>query len=476
MHLMVQAVGAPAWCMFEERWEIKSKTIINDLTTGNITVKLLAFAWPFMLANMLQVAYNLVDMVIIGQFVGKTGLTAVSNGGEITALMTFVGMGFSQAAQVIVSQLVGQKDYPAVNKAVGNFWTFLALMSVVMTTIGLLIARTVIGIMNVPAEAYDEAVAYCTVCICGIFFIFGYNAVAAVLRGMGDSVRPLVFIAMSAAVNLVLDLLFVGGFGMGAFGAALATIIGQAVSFVTSMAYLYVKREEFCFDFKPGSFALDQRSMGVLLRLGVPMSLQSCSVLLSKMFVKSYINSYGLVISAIDSVGARIGQTAMIVTGAISAAATSMIGQNIGAKDFRRVHQTIWLCLAFGVPFVMILAGIVAVTPEGVFGLFTSDGEVLGLCHIYVPVVALNFLGFAIRGPMMALVNGVGHSKLSMTIGVLDGIVCRVLFALFLGKYMGLGYLGFWFGDVCASQLPFFIGGAYYLSGRWKRFRLFGAA
>ncbi|MDR1801453.1 MAG: MATE family efflux transporter [Lachnospiraceae bacterium] len=440
-----------------------------DLTTGSVTKTLLVFAWPLMLSNLLQIIYNMVDMIVVGQFVGKTGLAAVSCGADLLHVVTSLIMGFASASQIIISQLSGKKDADGVRKTIGTMFTFCFLLSLVVTAVGLIFINGILNAMNVPAEAFAEAKAYSLCCFTGVFFIFGYNAVSSILRGMGDSKRPFVFVAIAAVMNLILDLVFVAGFHWDAFGAAFATVISQGVSFIVSLIYLYRKKEEFGFDFKLKSFMPDLNVLKVLGKLGVPMALQNSAVMLSKLFVNSYINSYGVVAAAVTGVGAKIGQCSTMVTNAMSMASTSMVGQSFGAGKLDRVKRTVYVTLFISIAFCWSLAVIMIFFPDQIFGIFNSDPEILELAHTYIPISVLMFNGFALRSPMLALVNGTGNPTLSLTIGILDGIVARVGLALFLGLYLKMGIMGFWLGDVFASQIPFFIGGIYFWSGMWKR-------
>lgn len=455
---------------------MSNKTLINDLTTGNTTKKLLLFSWPFMLSNLLQMFYNLVDMIVVGQYVGSVGLSAVSNGGDALQLATMICIGFSSAGQVIISQNIGMGNMSNVRKTIGTIFTFMAAGSVLISIVGMLGMDWFMNAINVPEESVTHAIDYAIVCMWGLFFVYQYNAISAILRGMGESKRPLLFIAIATVSNLILDLIFVAGFRMGPRGAALATVMGQAISFICSIIYLYRRRESFGFDFKLKSFVVDKSILLGLLRLGLPMALQHCTISFSRLFVSSYINSYGLIVSAVNSVGRKISECAMVVSNALSSAGTSMIGQNLGAGKLGRISKTVLSCIVIGLTFSAILSLIMLLFPEEVFRLFTSESEVLAMSHRYVLVAVLNFFGFSLRSPMMALMNGVGNSILSFCIGIIDAVLGRILLAVFLGVILEMGIMGFWLGDVFAGYIPAIVGGLYFLSGRWKNRRPIMAA
>ena len=204
------------------------KSMIRDYTEGPVTRQLLTFAWPFMLSNLLTTAYNLVDMVVVGQFVGAEGLSAVAIGADIVHLATFIAMGFCNAGQVLISQYVGLKDRDSVTKIVGTMFTFILGLSLVVTAVGLAGIDTWMRLLNVPPEALADCRKYTLMCTAGMIFLFGYMMISAILRGMGDSRRPMVFIAIASVLNVLLDLLLVG-LGMGPLGAAVATVAAQGV-------------------------------------------------------------------------------------------------------------------------------------------------------------------------------------------------------------------------------------------------------
>ena len=448
------------------------KSMIRDLTSGSVTRLLLIFAFPLLLSNLLQTVYNMVDMIVIGQFVGKAGLSAVSIGGDFLHLLTFLAMGFANAGQVILSQYIGAGNRDRVKGTIGTLFTLLFSAALVLTVVCALLLHTFLGWMNTPAESYQYTYQYSMTCILGMVFIYGYNLVSAILRGMGDSKRPFLFIAVATVVNLVLDLLFVAALHMGPFGAALATVIGQGVSFLWAIVYLYRRRDSFGFDFKLQSFKPDMEVLPRLVKLGLPMCLQSAAISISQMFVNSFINSYGVVASAVTGVGNKLAAITAVVTNALSTAGASMVGQNIGAEKYDRISKIVGISFVIDMAFAILLSLITALFPRTIFGIFNSDPEVLDMAMTYVPVAVLLFLGFGMRSPFFALINGCGNAKLNLAVGLLDGVICRIGLALLLGLAMNMGIMGFWLGNAFAGYMPFFVGGVFFLTGRWKSRKL----
>ncbi len=446
----------------------QSFSMINDLTQGPIAGQLLKFAFPLFLSNALQAVYNVADMVIVGQFIGGTGMSAVSTGGNVLNILNLFAIGFAGAGQITIAQAVGRKDYREVQHTIGTMFSLMLTLAAAMAIFCYTIRSWILQMVNTPDAAWDFTMDYTVTCICGLLFIYGYNIVSAILRGMGDSKRPFVFISVAACLNIVLDLLFIAVFHMEVMGAALATVIGQGSSFIMALIYLYRNRSKFGFDFRPQSFIPRREAMRKLVALGIPMSLQSASISVSQTVVTAWINAYGLIYSAIAGILSKINTMAGIMSAALSTACGSMLAQNLGAKKYQRVPKIILWATTYSMIVTIVLIAIMVIAPDKVCSLFTADAAVLAASGIIVGPIIVNFLGAVSRTCGFGIINGSGNSKLNLLIAFLDG-GGRILFAFLFGKALTMGPIGFWYGDACAGFVPFLIGGLYYLSGKWKK-------
>ena len=431
------------------------KELIRDLTTGSVPKTLLRFSLPLFLSGLLQMVYNMVDMIVVGNFVGTEGLSAVSIGGEVLMLITFVAMGFSNAGQILISRYVGAKR------------TDLVIIMIVF----LFTYQGIIAWLNTPAEIWEYTRQYSITCVYGVVFIYGYNLVSAILRGMGDSKHPFIFIALASVINVVLDILFVGPLDMGPRGAALATVIGQAVSFFFALRLLYKHREQIHFDFKPRHFRIGKNVIRNLLSLGIPMVIQSAAITFSMLFVNSYINTYGTVAVAVTGIARKLESMISVVSQAISSAGGAMVSQALGARKTERVPKIVGHAMWIVAIPASIFALITGFKPEWLFGLFSQDPAVMAMAITYIPIAMIQYLGCVLRPPNFALINGSGNSKLNLAVALLDGIFTRIGLSLLLGVTFGLGIRGFWYGNALSGLVPFLIGTAYLLSGRWKTFK-----
>ena len=444
-------------------------SMVNDLTGGNVTKLLLKFAFPLFVSNALQAVYNIVDMIVVGQFIGAAGMGAVSIGGDILHLLTFVAMGFSSAGQVLVAQDVGAGRMDNVKRTIGTMFTFLLIASLVISVGCFFIREQILHWLNTPEGAYAFTMDYTVTCIVGLVFIYGYNIVSAILRGMGDSRRPFVFIAIAAVCNIVLDIVFVALCGMQVFGAALATVISQALSFIIALIYLYRHKESFGFDFKISSFAIERNALRKLVALGVPMAIQSAAINLSKIVLTAWINLFGVVFAALAGIYNKINMMIGIVSNSFTTAGSTMVGQNLGAGKYDRVPRILRVVMICGMIVSTAFSVVMLFFAQPVFALFTTDAAVLSAASILIIPTVLNFYGSATRSMSFSLINGSGNTKLNFAVAIIDGMISRIGIAALLGFVMGMGCQGFWYGDALAGFVPFLIGMCYYLFGSWRK-------
>ena len=352
---------------------------------------------------------------------------------------------------------------------IGNMCGFLTLLSIIFTVTCLIFRVTILDLMNTPNEAFDEALAYATVTVSGLVFIYGYNTMSAILRGLGDSKHPFIFISISAILNIILDILFVIILNFGAMGAALATVMAQSVSCITCTVFLYQRREQLGFNISKTDFITpDRKLLGRLIKLGFPMAIKSASIHFSKLFVNSWINSYGVAVSAFAGIANKINSVANLMSNALNNAGASMVGQNIGAKKYDRVTKIISVIFKISLSIAAILSTVMMTFPEQIYSAFTDDSAVLEVGLEYLPIAILIFFGSATRCPSNALINGCGNYLANFMTALFDGIIMRVGFSILFGLYLDMKYLGFWLGDVLAGFTPMVIGIVLYLSGRWK--------
>ncbi len=447
----------------------KEKTKIKDFTHGDIMEQLVKFALPLFLSNLLQIVYSMVDMVIVGNRLGKVGISAVSVGGDVSHLLTFVAIGFANAGQVLIAQYVGAGERKKIGRFVGTMGGFLLSCAMIISVMGFVLRRQMLKLMNTPSEAYEGAMVYSVICMVGLVFIYGYNIVSAILRGMGDSKHPFIFISIAAVLNVLLDILLVLVFDFGTGGAAFATVFSQAVSFIACVIFLVKNREQFELDMRSEDYIKwDKEMLLSLVKLGIPMAIKTASIQVSKLFVNSWINSYGLAVSAFAGIANKISNISNLISAAMNTAGSTMVGQNIAAKEYNRVKKIMQSLAKISLSVAGVLSLLICLFPMQIFGIFTTEADVMEIGIKYVPIAVLLFAGSALRAIMNALLNGSGNYKVNFVTAILDGVVLRIGLSVLFGLTFGMKHYGFWLGDALAGFTPFWIGIVFYFSGIWK--------
>ena len=447
----------------------RTTSISKDFTKGNIVWQLLMFTLPFMASNALQVLYSTIDMVIVGKYVGTPGLSAVSQSSQILSFATMVCLGFSNAGQVLISQALGAGKRKEINEIIGTLFGMILGMGLFLSCVILLARQWIMSVMNIPAESWEMAADYMIICGGGLVFTAGYNMVSAALRGMGDSRRPFLFIGIASFVNLILDILFTGMLGFGVAGAAWATIIGQAVSFLFSIYYLYRSREAFGFDFRRKSFIPQKKYVKMIAELGTPMAIQSGCINLSMLFVNAMVNNVGVVASATFGVGVRIDDIINKISQGLQFAAMPMISQNIAAGERKRSRQVVWFVWLFAFVLMAFFIAVYYVFGRQLFMLFSDDTKVHDMSATFIRAILWMFPAMSIMRGSNAFIQGIGNAKLSMVLALLDGVVLRIGLSWLFGIVLDWGFFGFVLGYGLAPYGCAVPGMIYFLSGVWQR-------
>lgn len=440
----------------------------RDLTSGSLARGLLLFVVPIILTNLIQQLYSMVDLMVIGQFVGNTGTVAVATGGEISDFLTPVATSFATAGQIYIAQLAGAKRDQELKNAIGSFITLMMLMSLIFMAVTILFCAPILKLLNCPQEAFGQAEGYMIITGIGIPFIFGYNCVCGVLRGMGESKRPMIFIIIAAIVNVFLDVLLVAVIPLDAAGTAIATAASQLASFAAAFFYMYRNREQFDFELRLSYFKLNPKAAKIILGLGVPQACRAILVRVSMLWVNASVNAYGLVASGTNSVGNKLQKFLEIFSQSMSQAGGAVVGQNLGAKKYDRAKKTVYLTALSCVIVAAAISVMVFFWPKALFGIFTTDAEVLDMGVIYLSIMIVHFFASAVTSSFQCMVIGAGNAPLNFAIGVLDGVICKIGFSLIFVGLMGMGVYGYFWGTALSRILPGLICIIYFYRGSWK--------
>ena len=384
----------------------------RSLTEGNVYKTLLGFSIPFMLAQLLQALYGAVDLMVVGQFAETADVSAVSMGSQIMYMASLAILGFAAAVTVVMGQYFGAKQTEKLSKTLGTSVAFFIVMGLLLMICMVLLRVPVVRVMNTPAEAVPPALDYILVCSFGLPFVGGYNVVCSILRGMGDSRTPLLFVSIACVINIVLDIVLVKDFGLGAWGAAFATSFAQGMSFLFALIYLWRKGLGFPFCLRDVGFHWEQ--LKNILKIGAPMVLQNSLTEVSFLLITMIINGMGVVVSAAVGVVGKLVSFLFIPTIGMSMAVSAMCAQNFGAGRYDRARQA----MKGGILFSGIL-GIAATLCSLLFGrqmlrLFTSDLSVLEHAVLYLQSYSFDCILVAIVFNMNGYFNGFGRSFFTM--------------------------------------------------------------
>ncbi len=452
-----------------------SRRVGADLTQGPIFKQLITFAIPFILTSIIQQLYTIIDLMIAGHYIGAIGTVGVSVGSELSDLLTPAAMAFATAGQIYMAQLVGAGNHEKVKESIGTLWGFTLSLGVIVGILGVVFHGTILDLLNCPDEAREQAAAYMVISCIGFPFVFGYNSVCSVLRAMGDSKKPLIFVTVSSIIHIFAALLFVIVFKLEAAGTAIATVISQMASFVAAFICVVKYKERFGFEMKLSFFRIRKEPLMVILKLGLPQLCRTMLVRFSMAYVNSSINAYGMTFSATNSVGNKLQKFIEVFVQGVDSACSAMIGQNLGARKPERAKKVVLYTLGCTMFFALCSSILTLTLPRQLYGLFTTEAEVIELGVTYLRIMVLHFFSSAFIGPFQAMVNGSGFVELGFAIGILDGVICKVGLSLLFANVVGLGAIGFFWGTALSRVLPGILCCAYFLSGKWATRKLLGS-
>ena len=442
----------------------------HSLLTGSVPKKLVVFAFPLLLANILQSFYNVVDMLVVGRIVGDTGLAAIGNASKLCYIINSICIGMTMGGAVLIAQYKGADD----KKGQAESFQMLALLSLVssllVTIVSLATYQPLFKMLNVPADTYQDACGYMKIICCGTVFVFGYNAVCSVLKGLGDSKSPLYFVGIATIINVVLDIILVGPFGMGTAGAACATITAQGISFVISLFYL--KRHKIFFSMETQrKFMFQWDKLTAILKVGLPTAIQMVVVNTAYLLVTGMLNQFGTAVSAAFNVGLQINTFAGMPCWAIGQAVTAMVGQCMGAGQVKRIRKVVKISLLMNVAVTLVVVISIQIFAKPLILLFGSTSpEVVNDGVYYLRICCgFNSLIYAAMYTLDSFAIGVGAANVAMINALLDAVIVRLPMSWIVAFALNMGFPGIYYGQALSPVLPAIVGLLYFMSKKWER-------
>ena len=444
------------------------RTRVQNMTTGNPSRLLIMFALPMFIGNLFQQAYNLVDSIVVGRFVGAAALAAVGVTGSVTFLFFSISGGIGAGCGVVTSQFFGAGDDAKTRQAIANSAYVMFLAALVMGLVSFIAAPGVLRLMDTPTDIMPDAVSYMRISCVGVPLVAVYNYTSSMLRALGDSRTPLYFLMFSCFMNIVLDVVFVYAFGWGVRGVAIATIVSQLVAGIG--CYVYVKRTNSYFRLSAAECRPDRDMIKRSVRLGIPLAMQWSMIAISTAALQSFVNSWGTAAVAAFTATSRVEQLVHQPYGSLSTALSTYAGQNFGAKRLDRVKSGLKHGMALSAVFSVIMIIVMQLFSESIVSLFVEDAEVIRLGAYGLRLTSWFYIFLATINMTRGLLNGVGDALFSLINGIVE-VFCRIGLPMVIVLIPGMGLESIWW----TAGLAWVISAAFcvmrYFMWNWKTSR-----
>lgn len=446
---------------------------ITDMTVGSTTRHIIKFALPLLMGNLFQQFYNLVDSIVVGNYVGANALAAVGACGSLNFLFFSLSSGLSVGIGIIVAQYFGAGDTSRVKDTIANSVYVLGAASLVVSMIGIIFAPQILEFLSTPQEIINDSALYLRTTCAGMIAIAAYNGVSSILRALGDSKTPLIFLIIASIINIVLDLVFVLYFHAGVLGVAVATIISQAVSAVACVIYAY--KNVSYFKISKEERKLDKEIIKNSLRIGTPVALQSSLIAISCIVLQSVVNSFGATVVAAFTVTSRIEQVVQQPYGSLSMSVTTFTGQNIGAGKIERVKKGLYSSSIMVFAFSLLMLPIAYIFGESIVRIFVDDADVITMGAKALRITSICYFPLGMIYIPRALLNGAGDAKFAMINGITE-VICRIIFSNIFTRIAAIGLWGVWITSGATWTVTAVVCVLRYASGVWKTKGIVSAA
>lgn len=447
---------------------------ITDMTVGSPLRHILVFTGPLLIGNVFQQLYNMVDSLIVGNFVGPNALAAVGTCGPLCFLFFALTGGLAIGIGIIVAQYFGAKNENGVRSTIASSFSILTVSSIIVTVIGVVFCNQILRFIQCPSSILEDAALYLRLTTLGLIFVAFFNGVSSILRALGDSRTPLYFLILASIINVVLDLVFVWSLGWGVFGVAVATIVAQAVSAVATLGYAFIKIPYFHFSLK--ELKPNVTIVASSVRLGVPMAMQSSLIAISCIVLQGVVNGFGETVMAAYTISNRIEQLVQQPFQSLSTAVTTYAGQNFGAGNIARVkkgmHRSSVICFIFS----MALIPVAFMYGRQLVGFFVKDPDVIEMGYVALKLTCVFYFPLGMIYVPRSTLNGCGDAGFAMVNGITE-VICRIVFAHILtgiaavtifGKVFTISYWGIWLTNSFTWTVTAVVCLWRYKFGKWR--------
>ncbi len=437
--------------------------MVRDMTEGNPLKVIMLFAIPMFFGNIFQQIYNMVDTIVVGNFVGSTALAAVGScGGPFNLVLSLV-TGLTGGMGIVIAQYFGAKNHEMVKKSFVSAMAVSLLVGVVVTFVGVFLSRPLLTVMGTPEDIIEEAYTYLVIMFIGTIANCLYNGISGVLRALGNSVVPLIILIVASLLNVVLDLLFVLGFDMGVAGVAYATVLSQLISAIVCLIYAFIKIPQLRIGRE--DFKMDWTVVREIVRIGVPTALSSCGVSISVMFMQTAINAYGSTSVAAYTIGNKAEFVCMGLAYSIGLSVGTFCGQNIGARRYDRVKKGMHAGYIIALTYSVAMGLVMFFGADILSKLFTQDADVIVLSKLCIRILSFFVPALGLIFVFQNFLRSAGDITPTVWMSVMEIIARSVLAFTFSALW---GFVGILWSTPVGWVASMAIGYFRYRSGKWK--------
>ena len=441
-----------------------------DLTTGSIPKHLIRFSIPMFIGNLLQTGLGITDSIWVGNIVGPDAVGATQVSFPIPFLLIALSNGATLATTILVSQYYGAQDHDKLKRTINNSFSVALIFGAILTIFGLLSCDWILQKMNTPPEIFPMASSYLKIIISGFIVTFLVNLITSILRGIGDTVTPLIFMAIGLVINIALDPVLIIGIGpfpkLGFDGSAYATVISQFIGLVIAIIYLNRKKHFVSIDFR--KLTLEKAHIVKLIKIGFPSMIQQSLISISSVFITSMVNLFGAAATTAFGASGRIEGVVFMPAMSLGLAASALTGQNLGAGNVKRVGEVFKWGVIMTAGITLTLSAFIVAFPKLLLSMFVQDPVILDIGTGYLRTLGFAYILFAVMFVSNGVINGAGKTLITMGITITSIWLVRVPFAAILSK-TSLGLRGIWLAIVIGFAVGLSVSLAYYFTGRWKK-------
>lgn len=441
----------------------------TDLTTGSIPKHLIRFSIPMFIGNLLQTGLGITDSIWVGNIVGPDAVGATQVSFPIQFLLIALSNGATLATTILVSQYYGAQDHDKLKRTINNSLSVALIFGAILTIFGLLSCDWILQKMNTPWEIFPMASSYLKIIISGFIVTFLVNLITSILRGIGDTVTPLIFMAIGLVINIALDPIMIIGIGpfpkLGFDGSAYATVISQLIGLVIAIIYLNRKNHFVSIDFR--KLSLEKAHIAKLIKIGFPSMIQQSLISISSVFITGMVNLFGAAATTAFGASGRIESVVFMPAMSLGLAVSALTGQNLGAGDVKRVKEVFKWGVIMTVGITLTLSAFIVAFPKLLLSMFVQDPVILDIGTGYLRTLGFSYILVAVMFVSNGVINGAGRTLITMCITLTCIWLVRVPFAAVLSK-TSLGIRGIWLAIVIGFAVGLSISLTYYFAGKWK--------